>query len=97
MAKQEYDKTTLEVTKVATERLPTWALAVARMDLDQVMGSNFQKTKPVEYEKLQNILANYLVAGNSKPNRTSFTNSDTKQYSPFTNPATGKDFGELSG
>jgi hypothetical protein len=63
MAKQEYDKTPLEVVKVASERLPIWARAVAQMDLDQVVGESFKKNKPVEYEKLQNILANYLVAG----------------------------------
>lgn len=61
MAKQEYDMTTLEVVKVATERLPMWALAAAKMDLDQVVGDSFKKNKPIEYEKLQNLLANYLV------------------------------------
>lgn len=61
--KPEYDLTPLEVVKVATEKLPSWALSVARMDLDQVMGKSFLEKKPLEYEKLQNLLANYLVAG----------------------------------
>lgn len=65
MAKAEYDKTPLEVAKVHTERLQEqapWALAVAATGLTQHLGDNFKKNKPVEFEKLQNWVAEQLVA-----------------------------------
>ena len=69
MAKQEYDKTPLEVAKVHTERLETqalWALAVASTGLTQHLGDNFKKNKPLEFEKLQNWMAEQLVAASTK-------------------------------
>ena len=64
MAKQEYDKTPLEVAKVSTERLKEqapWALAIASTGLQQHLGDNFKKNKPLEFEKLQNWIAQQLV------------------------------------
>lgn len=52
MAKQEYDMTPLEVQKVATKRYEEtapWALAVARTGVQQCLGDNYQKNKPVEF------------------------------------------------
>jgi hypothetical protein len=68
MAKQEYDKTPLEVEKVHTERLQNqapWALAVASTGLN-ILGDNFKKNKPVEFEKLQNWIAEQLVIAKHK-------------------------------
>lgn len=50
----------IDVIKVETERLQTWSLAVARTNLNQILGDNFQKNKPVEYEKLQNLVATVI-------------------------------------
>lgn len=50
----------IDVVKVETGRLQTWSLAVARTNLNQILGDNFQKNKPVEYEKLQNLLATII-------------------------------------
>lgn len=64
MAKAEYDKTPLEVQKVASERLQgeaPWALAVARTGVQQCLGDNYQKNKPVEFEKMCNWIAQQLV------------------------------------
>ena len=89
MAKAEYDKTPLEVAKVSTERLENeapWALAVASTGMQQFLGENFRKNKPVEYQNLMNWVAQQLVVASGKDSR-----------SPFFNPATGRNYGELCG
>lgn len=76
MAKQEYEKTPLEVMKVETERLSnTWAYAVARQVME---GSNlselnlkfnkklgrdekFEDKYPLLFESLHNAFARHLT------------------------------------
>ena len=63
--KAEYDKTPLEVAKVSTDRLESeapWALAVASTGMQQFLGENFRKNKPLEYQKLMNWIAQQLIA-----------------------------------
>jgi hypothetical protein len=68
MAKAEYDKTPLEVAQTATQRLEVqapWALAIARTGLQNILGDNFKKNKPLEFEKLQVWFAEQLVSAKS--------------------------------
>lgn len=77
--KAEYDMTPLEVAKVHTERLQEqapWALAVAATGLTQHLGDNFKKNKPVEFEKLQNWIAEQLVA--VRQNQINVSNYDLR-------------------
>lgn len=79
MAKAEYDKTPLEVAKVSTERLENkapWALAVASTGMQQFLGENFRKNKPVEYQNLMNWIAQQLVATQQK--QISISNYDLR-------------------
>jgi hypothetical protein len=79
MAKAEYDKTPLEVAKLSTERLQQeapWALAVASTGMQQFLGDNFKKNKPVEYENLQNWIAQQLVV--TKQDQVNVSNYDLK-------------------
>lgn len=100
MAKAEYDKTPLEVEKVATERLKDlWAYAVAKQVVDSANLSElnlkfnkklgrdetFEDKYPLLFESLHNRVALHLIAASEK------------NCSPFHNPATGRDYGELSG
>ncbi len=83
MAKQEYDKTPLEVAKVSTERLQNeapWALAVARHGCNMHLGGNFKKNKPVEFENLCNWFAQQLVV--AKENQADTARKD-RGYSAF--------------
>ena len=67
--RNESDMTPLEVEKVSSERIKMespWALAVAQTIIQNSLGENFQKNKPLEFEKLQNGIAMNLVIARSK-------------------------------
>ena len=73
MAKQEWQMAPLEVEKVATERNQNeapWALAVARTGVQLCLGDNFQKNKPMEFEKMCNWIAQQLVVAKGQEIKT---------------------------
>ena len=85
MAKQEYDKTLLEVEKVATERLEgTWAYAVAQQVVDSANLSElnlkfnkklgrdetFKDKYPLLVESMKNRMALHLLTAKDSSRQT---------------------------